>query len=277
MEIERDKVEKPLRRLRKALKRFPTDPSSGEVHSLRTNARQLEAIVDALMLDSKKKTRQMLKSVAPVRKAAGDVRDMDVLVSHVLALSGNDGDDSLVRLAEHLGERRVESARDLSQTVAAKRKAARRSLKQYAQLVGKEFDGKKRILAKAEPVAAELVTELTDWPELSAENIHPFRIKVKRLRYMLQLAKSSDPKIMDDLGRVKDLVGDWHDWQELAKIAKSVLDPQEDGLALLKIDEIGNRKFKDALTRANAARKKYFSNGWDGRKRERNPRSQSSR
>jgi CHAD domain-containing protein len=266
MEIERDNVEKPLRKLRKALKRFPSDPSSGEVHSLRTNARQLEAIVDALMLDSKKKTRQLLKSVAPVRKAAGDVRDMDVLVGNVLALSHDDGDDSLVRLVEHLGEKRVESAHDLSQTVAAKRKAARRSLKQYAQLVGKEFHGKKRILTNAEPVAAELVTELTDWPDLNAENIHPFRIKVKRLRYMLQLSKDVDRRIVDDLGQIKDLVGDWHDWQELAKIAKSVLDPEEDRVALQKIEEIGSQKFKDALTKANAARKKYFSNGWHGEK-----------
>jgi CHAD domain-containing protein len=264
MEIERDNVEKPLRKLRKALKRFPNDPSRGEVHSLRTNARQLEAIVDALMLDSKKKTRQLLKSVAPVRKAAGDVRDMDVLVGNVLALSRSDGDDSLVRLVEHLGERRVESARDLSHTVAAKRKAARRSLKQYAQLVGREFHGKKRILTSAEPVAVELVTELTGWPELNEENIHPFRIKVKQLRYMLQLSKNADKKIVEALGQVKDLVGDWHDWQELAKIARGVLDPQEDRPALQKIDEIGNRKFKNALTKANAARNKYFSNGWHG-------------
>ncbi len=261
MEIERDNVEKPLKKLRKALKRFPDDPSSRKVHSLRTNARQLEAIVDALMLDSKKKTRQLLRSVTPVRKAAGDVRDMDVLVANVLALSQSDGDDSLVRLVEHLGERRVESARDLSQTVAAKRKTARRSLKQYARLVGREFRGKNRSLANVEPVAAGLVTELTDWPELSEENIHPFRIKVKQLRYMLQLARESDKAVVDTLGQVKDMVGDWHDWQELAKIAKSVLDPEEDKTALKKIEEIGHKKFKDALTVANQARTKYFRNG----------------
>lgn len=277
MDVEREKVEKPLRKLRKALKRFPTDPSSGEVHSLRTNARQLEAIVDALPLDSKKKTRQLLKSVAPVRKAAGDVRDMDVLVANVLAMPRVDGEDSLVRLAEHLGERRVDSARDLSDTVAARRKAARRSLKLYAQLVGKEFDGKKGILTRAEPVAANLVKELSDWPKLDEENIHPFRIKVKRLRYMLQLSKDAGGKIVDDLGQVKDLVGDWHDWQELAKVAKSVLDPAEDGPALSKIDQIGNKKFKDALTKANEARKKYFSNGWFGPKSGRKPNRAKSK
>ena len=270
-------MEKPLRKLRKALKRFPTDPSSGEVHSLRTNARQLEAIVEALPVDSKKKTRQLLKSVAPVRKAAGDVRDMDVLVANVLAMPRADGEDSLVRLVEHLGERRVDSARDLSDTVAARRKAARRSLKQYAQLVGKEFDGRKRILTKTEPVAADLVRELTAWPKLNEENIHPFRIKVKQLRYMLQLSKNADEKVVDALGQVKDMVGDWHDWQELAKIAKSVLDPEEDRPALNKIDQIGDEKFKDALSKANAARKKYFSNGWHGQKRARKSKSRSSK
>jgi CHAD domain-containing protein len=195
----------------------------------------------------------------------------------VLALSHDHGDGSLIRLVEHLGERRVESARDLRQTVAAKRKAARRSLKQYAQLVGREFQGKRRIATHAEPVAAELVTELTAWPELNAENIHPFRIKVKRLRYMLQLSNEADGKIVAELGQVKDLVGDWHDWQELAKIANSVLDPAEDGSALQKIEQIGEKKFKDALTKANAARKKYFSNGWNGHEGKRKLRAKAQK
>ncbi len=265
MEIERENVEKPLRKLRKALKRFPDDPSSQQVHSLRTNARQLEAIVDALMLDSKKKTRQLLRSVTPVRRAAGEVRDMDVLVANVLALPRDGGGDSLVRLVEHLGERRVESARDLSQTVASRKKTARRSLKQYARLVGKEFRGKNRNLANVEPVAAGLVAELETWPELNEGNIHPFRIKVKQLRYMLQLAREANGGVVDALGQVKDTVGDWHDWQELARIARSVLDPEEDKTALKKIEEIGRRKFKDALTVANETRKRYFGNGSAGK------------
>jgi CHAD domain-containing protein len=259
MEIERDNAQKPLRKLRKALKRLPADPSTQEVHSLRTETRRLEAIVEALMLDHKKKTRQLLKAVTPVRKAAGDVRDMDVLVDNVLALSHDHEDDSLVRLVEHLGEKRVASARDLRHTVAAQRKDACRTLKEYSRLVGKQFPGKKNTLTSTAPAPMELATELSKWPALNEENIHPFRIKVKQLRYMLQLAEKADKEIVDALGIVKDEVGDWHDWQELARIAKGVLDPEEDRAALKKIEEIGSLKFKHALATANAVRGEYFS------------------
>jgi CHAD domain-containing protein len=257
MEIERDSAERPLRKLRKALKRLPADPSTEDVHSLRTHTRKLEAIVAALMLESKRRTRNVLKAVRPVRKAAGDVRDMDVLVANVMALSP-DGDDSLVRLVEHLGQMRVQSARGLYDTVTEKRKDARRILKQYAQLVEKQFPTKKPSLADASPAVTALATELSQWPALNSENIHPFRIKVKQLRYMLQLARTADGKMVDALGKVKDQVGDWHDWQELARIAKGVLNKKEDGPALNKIEEIGKKKFEQALATTNTVRKQYF-------------------
>ena len=272
MKIELENVQKPLRKLRKALKQLPADPSSKEVHSLRTETRRLEAIVEALNLERKKKTRQLLKAMTPVRKAAGDVRDMDVLVGNVLALSHDHEDDSLVRLVEHLGEKRVESARDLRHTVAAQQKVARRTLKEYSRLVGKQFPAKEHTLSSESPAPIELTTELSNWPALDEENIHPFRIKVKQLRYMLQLADNADKQAIDALGKVKDEVGDWHDWQELARIAKGVLDPEEDRAALKKIEEIGSRKFKHALVTANAVRSEYFranstSSRQNGRKR----------
>jgi CHAD domain-containing protein len=260
MEIELKNAQKPLRKLRKALKQLPADPSTKEVHSLRTEARRLEAIVEALMLDRKKKTKQLLKAVTPVRKAAGDVRDMDVLVGNVLALAHDHEDDSLVRLVEHLGEKRVESARDLRRTVSEQRKDARRTLKEYSKLIGKQFPAKKRTLSNEAPAPVELATELSNWPALDEENIHPFRIKVKQLRYMLQLAENADKEVVDALGKVKDEVGDWHDWQELARIAKGVLDPEEDGAALRKIEEIGGKKFRHALATANTVRGEFFGN-----------------
>jgi CHAD domain-containing protein len=262
MEIERDNAQKPIRKLRKVLKRLPDDPSTKEVHSLRTQTRRLEAIVDALMLDHKKRTRKLLKTVTPVRKVAGDVRDMDVLVGNVLSLSKDRDDDSLVRLVEHLGELRIESARGLRRTVAEKRKDARQNLKQYSKLVECQFRGKKPSVTSAAAAPAQLIAELANWPDLNVENIHPFRIKVKHLRYMLQLSPTVDAQAVEALGKVKDEVGDWHDWQELAKIAKQVLDPDKDRAALKRIEEIGNKKLKGALATANSVRNQYFSDNW---------------
>jgi hypothetical protein len=71
---------------------------------------------------------------------------------------------------------------------------------------------------------------------------------------------------------VKDEVGDWHDWQELAGIAKQILDSRKDKTALKRIGEIGDGKFKQALAAANELRKQYFSNGWKGKPRKKRAR-----
>jgi CHAD domain-containing protein len=260
------KVQNPVRKLRKSLKVLPKDPPAAEVHNLRTRSRRLEAIVAALKVGDKKPARRLLKTIKPVRKAAGEVRDMDVLVENALALSKNGRDDSLVRLLEHLGGLRVESARELIDTVARKRKDARRGLKQFSKQIGKKLNGKDSgatiELAGNSPTgnaAQRLIADLKRVPRLSAKNLHLFRIKVKRLRYLLQLSEDADPKFVSALVDVKDEIGDWHDWQQLAKIAQKVLDPQADGAALKKIEGIGKKKFDQALAAAQTMKTRYLS------------------
>jgi CHAD domain-containing protein len=262
MKIEVDNAKRPLVKLRKTLKRLEADPSVEDVHALRTQTRRIEAIVNALMLERKKRSRQLLKAVSPVRRAAGDVRDMDVLVGNLLALPhGEEDDESLVRLVEHLSEMRVEGARGLSQTVAELKKDARRGLKDYSKLVDKQFEGKKRAKTSDGLAPKALEAELAEWPRLNPENIHEFRIRVKQFRYMLQLSREADRKLVDALGKVKDEVGDWHDWQELSRIAKQVLNGRTDKAELKRIDEIGRGKYKQALATANAVREDYLGKG----------------
>ena len=76
---------------------------------------------------------------------------------------------------------------------------------------------------------------------------------------MLQLGEDADPKLVSALGDVKDQIGDWHDWQQLAKIAQKVLDPQEDRAAVKKIEAIGKKKFTEALAAAQTMRTRYLS------------------
>ena len=64
---------------------------------------------------------------------------------------------------------------------------------------------------------------------------------------------------MDALGEVKEKIGDWHDWQQLAKTAEKVLDAQDDRATLKKIDETGKKKLIQALAAADAIRARYLS------------------
>jgi CHAD domain-containing protein len=86
MPLDIDRIQKSVRRVRKSLARAPKNPTPEKIHDLRTSARRLEATVEALGLDSKRREKRLLRDLAQVRKRAGKVRDMDVFTGHLLGL-----------------------------------------------------------------------------------------------------------------------------------------------------------------------------------------------
>ena len=270
--MELDRAEKPLLQMRKLLKNLPDDPAPGQVHKLRTRARKIEAVAAALEHAGGKQAKRLLKSIKPVRKAAGNVRDMDVLTGDLLQMSQNGHGDalrkSLVRLVEHLGIVRRKNAGDLVDTVHRQRKPARRRLKEYAKLLELVAKGKRPAPIEISPAlgsedgdgspASRLMAELCHWPRLDAHNIHPFRLKVKELRYVLQLFPSVDRGFADALAKVKDEIGDWHDWQQLRETAHQVLDAHNDKALLAQMDRTAGKKLAHALAGAHALRRRYL-------------------
>lgn len=257
MKLDPSSVQKPLRKLRKQLNALRPNPRPEDVHSLRTQTRKLEATVAALVLDREKESRRLIKLITPVRKAAGKVRDMDVLVGDALTLSGDHPGEGLVRLVEHLSKMRVKSARKLHDIVRRRRQQAGERLKQTSKLIKRKLkDDSSEVNGEAAPQI--LITELRHWPALDANNLHEFRIRIKELRYMLQLGDEADGELVDRLGDVKDAIGEWHDWVELLKIARKVLYPHADLGVLQQIEKIGQEKFRVALTAANQLRERHL-------------------
>ncbi len=266
--MELDRAEKPLRQMRKLLKKLPDDPAPDEVHKLRTRARRIEAIAAAFAQADGKRTKRLLKSIKPVRKAAGGVRDMDVLTGDLLHIPKDGNQESLVRLVEHLEMVRRKSAGELLDAVDRQRKPARRYLKKYAKLVESLAKGKRSTPIEVartlesdnghSSLASRLMAELRRWPSFNARNIHPFRLKVKELRYVLQLFPDADQSFVDALAKVKDEIGDWHDWQQLREIARQVLDAQQDRALLAQIDRAVRKKLAHAVAGANGLRRRYL-------------------
>jgi CHAD domain-containing protein len=237
MALDIKSVNKPFRKLRKLLKNFPDPPDPEDVHDVRTYTRRIEAMTGAFQLDSKKAGKNLAKSLKPIRRAAGDVRDIDVLTDFAASLDPNGDAACRLKLMQHLADHRTRAAARLAKKVKSNAQQARADLKQCAtiaqhgiasvELKGiKEKDKQKSRRKSASSMASSLQIEqeLRDWPRFSEKNLHPFRLKVKELRYVLQLAQDSDSKLIDVLGEVKDQIGLWHDWSELAAIAGQVLD-----------------------------------------------------
>ena len=250
VETDLDKARKPGKKLRKLLKDFPRDPSPEDVHALRTGTRKVEATVHALFPEDDRDAKKLLKAMKPVRKAAGHVRDMDVLIANAFTVHADTGQECRVKLVEYLAGLRRKHAGRLNDAIAKQEGRARKLLKKHVERIEEEAAGNSG-LDRIKRVAAEL----EHWPKLHKDNLHEFRKHAKELRYMLQLKADADRRAMDALGRVKDTAGDWHDWVELLEYAEDVLKPDTDGAVLGEIRETMREKLRLALTEANAVRR----------------------
>ena len=107
MDFKFGNLQKHVTQLHKSLERLPKRPPPKDVHQLRRQIRSLEAIMNALTAG---RVRHLLKALILVRKAAGKVRDMDVLVELACSLSTARNAECLVQLLEYLGGRRVKAS-----------------------------------------------------------------------------------------------------------------------------------------------------------------------
>lgn len=273
MPLDPKKLEKSFIKLRKLVRKMPRDATQDEVHDIRTNTRRIEATLQALQLDGRREGRRVLRAVKPMRKKAGNVRDMDVLTSFAATLSSRGDDQCLVKLLEYLGQERGRGASKLRKTVAKHRKAASRSLRECASLIEKNFDKNRSTKLKREwPInatadALRISGELSTWPRLSSQNLHPFRLKVKQMRYVLQLS-GEDSELSARLDEVKDQIGEWHDWTELDAIARRVLSECNNCKVMAQIEHTAKQRFESALKGAQQLRAKFFALQRKGRKRD---------
>jgi len=254
MRVDIDKAIKPVRRLRKLLKRIPSELMPEYVHKVRTQARKLEATAHAISLTHDRRASRLLKEVKPLRKAAGKVRDMDVMIDKVLSMADGmegDGRNALLRLTEEMAAAREKSAGGLRRLLRDEGKPLRRKLRGYARRMRKAEPDE-----VAESMAAPqiLTVQLQHWPRLRAENLHEFRIHAKELRYMLQLIPETDEHKLHAFSRVKDVAGEWHDWLQLREYAGKMLDGEADHAVLRRLGEIEHAKLRAALAAANAVR-----------------------
>jgi CHAD domain-containing protein len=265
MALDENTVQKPVRKLRKLLKKNPRQPTPDNVHDLRTNTRRLEAALSALSLDSRREEQRWLKDLARVRKRAGKVRDMDVLTGFASTVHPDGEQDCSVQLLEHLGAQRYKHATRLNSVIAKRRKAIRKHLKEASRDFDKTFSqpskdgGSTTASAQATASALNAQSQLADPPRLGKNNLHPYRLKVKELRNVLKMAANSDQQeFVDELGSVKDAIGEWHDWEELIVIARDVLDHGPTCKLLRGLRQIADEKYRRALSRAENMRKKYL-------------------
>jgi CHAD domain-containing protein len=264
MAVDRNQVRKPAKKLRKLVSKMDDQPTPDAVHRLRTHSRRFEAIFEALSLDDHGIPKSTLKDLGKLRKRAGKVRDMDVLTGYASTVHPQGEEDCYVRLLEHLGAERQKYAKRLFKQSKRLRPTLRKNLDRADSFLDKRLRGAsnappaRSFAADATARAMQLISELTAPQPLNRESLHPYRLKVKELRnVLLTTANATDCKFVDDLGMVKDTIGEWHDWEELVAIAGKLLRHGNRCKLLADLKLIVKRKFTQARTVAQRLNKKH--------------------
>ncbi|HEY3741801.1 MAG TPA: CHAD domain-containing protein [Bryobacteraceae bacterium] len=257
MALDHDRLLKPVKKLRKLLDRIDSNPDAETVHSLRTNSRRFEAMFKALSLDTEGLDAGTLKDLGRLRKRAGKVRDMDVLTRFASTVHPRGEEDCTVQLLEYLGAERKKEARKLAAEVNSKGPSLRKGLKRSGVVVEKLL--RKASTEEATADALKFVIKLDTPQRLSAANLHPYRLQIKELQDVLRMASSPKPvRFVDDLGKVKDAIGTWHDWEELLSIAQNVLDHKSGCGLQAELKRITKQKYDHALASAQTLRNTYL-------------------
>jgi CHAD domain-containing protein len=264
MALDSKRLLKPVRKLRKLVGNLDRQPAAEIVHDLRTNARRVEATFEALMLDTQGAGKSVMKDLRRCRKRAGRVRDMDVLTDYASRVHRPGEDECSVQLLEHLGARRKKYAAKLYAEVRRFRPALRKELKHaesmLAELIQTNGDsaGDSAVGPRAATAALTLAVQLAAPPRLDRGTLHPYRLKVKELRNILQMASGNSTRFVDDLAKVKDAIGEWHDWEVLLSIAQKELEDYRRCDLLAELRRITRHKYDDALALARTLRRNYL-------------------
>ena len=258
-----------MRKLHKIFAEPSRELSPERVHDLRTRCYRVESAMGALGLADKQRGGDLVKALEAIRKSAGKVRDADVFTGLAATIGEKGGSQSLIQLVEELGVRRDRYAGKLERAVDRERKKAREELQHFRKRIEKQLEASDSSDAavwgrNAVTRSIELTEEIAEWPKLEGDSLHPFRLKVKELRVVLQLSPEPEQGLINALRDVKDAIGEWHDWSELGALVAKVFGDKDRSELSKRIRSIIEDRLHHALALAARLREGYFGNAEAG-------------
>src|SRR5256885_2307211 len=187
MALDADHISSACRRIVKFLKKAPKRGTPKQVHGLRASIRRIEAAVESLLPNLKRSDRILMRNLGRVRKRAGKVRDMDVLTAHVASLQLTKQEEGCaVELLQFLGMQRYKNSRRLH-NVAKNERQLRKDIKKLSSRLANRIaasgsNGARDVPADAMATTMQLLVDLKRPSTLTPRNLHPYRLKVKKLR-----------------------------------------------------------------------------------------------
>jgi len=204
-------------------------------------------VLDTLAPQSRNK-KKVLKLVGKLRKRAGKLRDIDVQIAFLKSLKVPDRQGQRAHLLEVLDQEHARRAKKLTKAVDSStlRELRKRLRREQAEI---DFDG-------IDPLhlAAQSLPKLDHIP-LTEQSLHAYRIAAKQARYLAELAGDTPAAktFVDELTRVQDAAGEWHDAMKLKEKAEKRFGGASDSALVSMLQNISRARFRSASNSLTAA------------------------
>jgi CHAD domain-containing protein len=228
--------------------------SSGQqperVHDFRTAVRRLQTLLVELVPERSRNQKKLLKLLVRIRRRAGRVRDLDVQLAALRSLKIPQEPRRKTQLIQQLLELRAEHEKRLRKMLTKGNvREIRRRLKRAAR---ESTPSESR-----DPLAiAKQTLALLTPPdgEITEEMLHQYRILGKRARYAAEFAAKSPEaeRLIGQLRRTQDALGDWHDWLTLTQTATKRLGDMHESSLVAVLHNVTRVKFRNAVSALSA-------------------------
>jgi CHAD domain-containing protein len=269
--IDQERTQGLFRRLDILLSRTGAAPTPERVHQVRTTARRLEAILEIVYPEATSRVARTLRGLKRLRRRAGAVRDLDVQAAALRTLKIGRETERKARLLSTLADARAAKEAQFQKAIHHKKveklqKRLQQTALEMAQAsVPPEQNGQNwpPVWIDFDPVSASLrmfARLARQTKAITADNIHLFRTRCKRVRYVGEMAGMSpeSKRVVGLLKRVQDSIGDWHDWQTLTLTAEDLFSRSLDSALVSALRNISNAKFVEARAVATDARRELM-------------------
>lgn len=214
-------------RLTRILRQASTRPSPVHVHQLRTTLRRVETLCDATAGLPERRRAKLKKGLKQLRRRAGRLRDVDVQLAALETVEVDRGARQKSQLMRALEAQRARRERKITRAVERfDLEALAKAFERASEAGSAPPSADPAMLPQALDRFAELAQ---DYPGITEHTAHEFRTRCKRVRYRVELAGESAEAhaALEDLKRIQDAIGGWHDWLLLSGTAAEILGDDE--------------------------------------------------
>jgi CHAD domain-containing protein len=232
-------------KLSREVAKLAKNPVPENVHKFRIYSRRVETVIDDLVAQPRRNQRKLLKLLGRLRKKAGRVRDLDVQISALRTLRIPQEPARKSQLMRSLVEERARRERKLPRLFNA---STVEELRKRVKRAGRSLE----ISPEASPVALaihKIAALEADQASVTEKTLHQYRIAGKRARYLAELGEKTAEavRVIKQLKRLQDTLGDWHDWLQLTASAEELFGGTQQSAIVSALRNITRAKFRHGV------------------------------